>query len=92
MPCPIIVRNGPLIVHVDAGKTYFWCACGLSKQQPFCDGTHAGSGFGPVAFMPARSGEVGLCGCKLSTKAPHCDGAHKQLREVSHDTMHGIPE
>jgi CDGSH-type Zn-finger protein len=92
MACPIIVRNGPLIVHVDAGKTYFWCACGQSKLQPFCDGTHAGSGLGPIAYMPARSGEVGLCGCKLSTKAPHCDGAHKRSREVDDAATDGVAE
>ncbi len=79
-------------MHVDAGKTYFWCACGQSKQQPFCDGSHAGTGFGPVAYMPANTGNMGLCGCKLSTKAPRCDGAHKRLREVDDDNTDDVPE
>ncbi len=92
MSLPIIAHNGPFVVRVDAGKTYFWCACGQSKQQPFCDGTHAGSGFGPIAYMPAKSGQVGLCGCKLSTNAPHCDGAHKRLREVDDETTDGFLE
>ncbi len=92
MSLPIIARKGPYFVHVDAGKTYFWCACGQSRQQPFCDGSHAGTGFGPVAYMPANTGNMGLCGCKLSTKAPRCDGAHKRLREVDDDNTDGVPE
>ena len=92
MTLPVIARKGPYFAHVDAGKTYFWCACGQSKQQPFCDGSHAGSGFGPVAYMPTTTAQVGLCGCKHSTKAPHCDGAHKRMREVNDDTKDDFPE
>jgi CDGSH-type Zn-finger protein len=92
MARPIIARNGPYFVHVDAGRTYFWCSCGKSKQQPFCDGTHAGSGFGPVAYMPARTGQIELCGCKHSTKAPRCDGAHQRMREDNDDPTDGLPE
>jgi len=92
MPHPISARKGPYFVDVEAGKTYFWCACGKSKQQPFCDGTHVGSGFGPVAYMPAKTGLVGLCGCKHSTKAPRCDDAHKRMREDNDGTTNGFPE
>ena len=92
MDSPIPAQKEPYNVTVEAGKRYFWCACGQSKQQPFCDGTHAGSGFGPVAYMPARSGQIGLCGCKLSTKAPHCDGAHTRLREVDDAATDSVAE
>jgi CDGSH-type Zn-finger protein len=65
--------------ELKAGGRYFWCSCGRSKQQPFCDGSHAGTGFAPVAFTAARDEEVILCGCKQTGSAPFCDGSHSSL-------------
>ena len=64
---------------VEAGKSYWWCACGLSRSQPFCDGSHKGSGLAPVKWDAAESKTVYFCGCKRSGQAPLCDGAHKAL-------------
>ena len=76
---PIIAGRAPLAVDVEAGKTYYWCACGRSAQQPFCDGSHKGSEFAPMAFTAERTGIVYFCTCKRSQKAPLCDGTHKSL-------------
>lgn len=64
---------------VEAGKSYWWCSCGQSKNQPFCDGSHKGSEFSPVKWDATESKTVYFCGCKQSGKAPLCDGAHKNL-------------
>jgi len=69
---------GPYCVELEQGKTYFWCRCGRSKRQPFCDGSHHGSGMEPVRFDAERSEAAWLCGCKRSAAAPMCDGSHKQ--------------
>jgi CDGSH-type Zn-finger protein len=66
-------------VAVEAGKSYWWCSCGQSKNQPFCDGSHKGSEFAPVKWDATESKTVYFCGCKQSGKAPLCDGAHKSL-------------
>ncbi|MEI6682099.1 MAG: CDGSH iron-sulfur domain-containing protein [Bacteroidota bacterium] len=76
---PTIARKGPYAVEVEAGKAYYWCACGQSKNQPFCDGSHKGSGFTPVSHTPAESGTAYFCGCKHSKTKPLCDGSHHQL-------------
>jgi CDGSH-type Zn-finger protein len=61
---------------------YFWCACGKSQKQPFCDGSHAGGEFTPIAFTVTRkSGTLWLCGCKHSRHRPFCDGAHNKLSQ-----------
>ena len=62
---------------LEAGKDYWWCACGMSKNQPFCDGSHKGSGFSPMKYTPEKSGDYWLCACKHSSKKPLCDGTHK---------------
>ncbi len=80
---PAIASRTPFAVDVEAGKTYWWCACGRSKSQPFCDGSHKGSGFAPVEFMPARTERVWFCGCKRSAGRPLCDGSHKRLPAVA---------
>jgi len=72
-------RKEPHAVEVVSGKTYYWCACGLSKKQPFCDGTHKGTEFSPVTFTPEKDKTVFLCGCRRSAKAPFCDGTHGKL-------------
>ena len=75
-----IAQKEPIPVRVEAGKEYYWCACGLSKSQPFCDGSHKTEGkFSPIAWTAPKSGEKWFCGCKQSSTAPFCDGTHKSL-------------
>lgn len=76
---PIIAQKSPFAVEVEAGKTYFWCACGRSSRQPFCDGSHKGTGLSPNKFTAEESRRVFFCGCKQSARAPLCDGTHKAL-------------
>ena len=76
---PNIAQKTPFAVDVEAGKTYFWCACGESKNQPFCDGSHKGSDFNPIKWTAEAAKTVYFCGCKHSAKAPLCDGSHKAL-------------
>lgn len=70
--------DAPVAVDVEEGKAYFWCACGRSKSQPFCDGAHAGSGLSPVRFDASESTTLYFCTCKATVKQPFCDGSHKQ--------------
>lgn len=79
MTAPIPAQKAPYKVSVEAGKKYFWCACGRSKKQPFCDGSHAGTGLAPVAYEATASKEVFFCGCKASGRRPLCDGSHAGL-------------
>ena len=76
---PAMPKSAPFKVEVVSGETYFWCACGLSASQPFCDGSHKGSGFAPVKFAAEADGPVFFCGCKRSNNKPVCDGSHKSL-------------
>ena len=76
---PLIAQKASYRIDVEAGKSYWWCACGKSASQPFCDGSHKGTGFAPVEFKADAAGPVGFCGCKRSAKAPRCDGTHKTL-------------
>jgi len=79
MSDPIIVQKAPMPVNVEAGKTYYWCSCGQSKNQPFCDGSHKGSDFTPVAYKAEKDGPVYFCGCKHSKNGALCDGSHSKL-------------
>jgi CDGSH-type Zn-finger protein len=79
MEQPLIAQKSPYQVDVVAGKSYFWCACGRSKNQPFCDGSHKGTGLTPVQFKAEESKTVWLCGCKQTKARPNCDGTHKGL-------------
>lgn len=81
MDKPVIAGRGPARVQLDAGETYYWCRCGRSKNQPFCDGSHRGTSFKPLAFKAEESGEAFLCQCKHTGKPPYCDGSHKRLPE-----------
>ncbi|MGA7340885.1 MAG: CDGSH iron-sulfur domain-containing protein [Terracidiphilus sp.] len=76
---PVIAQKGPYEVEVEAGQTYLWCACGRSANQPFCDGSHAGTGLTPVKLEVKESGIVFLCGCKQTGDRPYCDGTHEGL-------------
>ena len=79
MTDPVIAQRASYPVEVTEGETYAWCACGMSKNQPFCDGSHAGTSFSPVVFVAEKSKKMWLCGCKHSKKAPMCDGTHSNL-------------
>ncbi|MDO6515174.1 CDGSH iron-sulfur domain-containing protein [Neptuniibacter sp. 2_MG-2023] len=70
--------NSPIKTALQAGKTYAWCACGRSMKQPFCDGSHQGTGIDPVIFTAEVEGDVWLCLCKKANTAPTCDGSHKK--------------
>lgn len=76
---PIIAQKAPYPVEVEAGKSYFWCACGKSAKQPFCDGSHKVTSITPVKYTAEESKTVYFCGCKQSSKSPLCDGTHKAL-------------
>ena len=74
-----IAQKAPYAVAVAAGKEYYWCACGRSAHQPFCDGSHKGSGIEPVRFVADESKTAWLCGCKATHNQPYCDGTHMSL-------------
>ena len=76
---PVIAQKAPFPVEVTAGKTYFWCACGKSQKQPFCDGSHKDTGFQPQKWTAEKDGKVFFCGCKASQRQPLCDGSHNKL-------------
>ena len=79
MTAPIVAQKAPYPVDVTAGETYYWCACGRSKTQPFCDGAHQGSGLEPQAYTAKETGKAYFCGCKASGAGPLCDGSHSKL-------------
>lgn len=76
MTIPIRAADAPCAVNVEKGKDYYWCACGQSKSQPFCDGSHKGTNFSPVKYHAGESETVYFCGCKQTASQPLCDGSH----------------
>lgn len=76
---PTIAQKAPYPVEVEAGKTYFWCRCGKSSRQPFCDGSHKDTGFSPLKWQAPETRRVFFCGCKHSSTAPICDGSHNRI-------------
>lgn len=79
MADPIVAQTSPYGVEVEAGKNYFWCACGKSTKQPFCDGSHQDTEFLPVKYEATESRKIFFCGCKHSKDVPLCDGSHNTL-------------
>ena len=73
-----IAAKEPAVRTLEPG-TYYWCSCGRSQNQPFCDGSHEGTGFEPVAFEINELQQVALCQCKRTGTPPFCDGSHKNL-------------
>lgn len=78
----IVADNKPAKVSLTKGEEYYFCACGQSKNQPFCDGSHAGTEFTPQSFIAEQDGEAYLCACKQSANKPYCDGTHQQFTEA----------
>jgi CDGSH iron-sulfur domain-containing protein 3 len=76
---PVVASRMPYVVEVEKGKSYWWCACGRSRSQPYCDGSHQGTGLTPVQFTATGNEKIWLCGCKHSKRVPLCDGSHNKL-------------
>jgi CDGSH-type Zn-finger protein/mannose-6-phosphate isomerase-like protein (cupin superfamily) len=82
MAGPAIAQRKPCLVQLEEGKTYFWCACGLSQNQPFCDGSHKATEFEPLKWVADESGEKLFCACKQTAGRPFCDGSHNRLSDT----------
>jgi len=76
---PTIAGRAPMPITVEAGKSYYWCSCGKSASQPFCDGSHQGSNFTPLEYTAQKDGQVWFCTCKHTKHPPLCDGGHKHV-------------
>ncbi len=74
-----IADSKPIMVDLKSGKSHAWCACGHSSKQPWCDGSHKGTGISPIIFKPEESKKAAMCMCKHTNNAPHCDGSHAKL-------------
>jgi CDGSH iron-sulfur domain-containing protein 3 len=72
----IIAQKGPYQVELKEGQAYFYCRCGRSAKQPFCDGSHKDTGIEPMRFVAPSSGVFNICGCKATDDEPFCDGSH----------------
>ena len=76
---PVVAKKGPYVVELEADKSYYWCSCGRSTSQPFCDGAHKGTIFEGLKFSVDKTKKAGLCGCKHTKNAPFCDRQHSNL-------------
>jgi CDGSH-type Zn-finger protein len=76
---PTVADTKPIAVNLKAGEEYYFCTCGKSASQPFCDGSHKGTGFSPKPFTAEQDGEAWLCQCKQTGTPPYCDGSHKKV-------------
>jgi len=76
---PVVAGKAPIKIAVEEGKDYWWCSCGKSAKQPFCDGSHKGTSFTPMKYTAEKTGDAWFCACKGTAKAPLCDGTHKKL-------------
>jgi CDGSH-type Zn-finger protein len=76
---PLIAGKAPIAARLDSGKEYYWCTCGRSQRQPFCDGSHKATTLTPLPFRVAQPGEKYLCVCKQTNNPPYCDGSHKKI-------------
>ncbi len=76
---PIVAATSPFPVEVEAGKSYFWCTCGRSASQPFCDGSHKDTSLVPMKYEATESKTLFFCGCKATSNSPLCDGTHAKL-------------
>jgi len=97
MSHPVVAADFPKAVELNEGEEYHWCACGRSKNQPFCDGSHRNTGFTPVAFKAESSDKAFLCMCKHTKNPPYCDGSHKSLpkegeQSVQIEAVQATPE
>ena len=80
MENPVSPQKAPYKVKVEKDKTYFWCSCGLSRKQPFCDSSHSkDKKFKPVKYIASNDKVVFFCGCKITKHTPFCDGSHSKL-------------
>jgi CDGSH-type Zn-finger protein len=77
----IIADNKPISVQLKKDQKYYFCACGRSKKQPFCDGSHKGTLLSPIYMVADKDGEAWLCACKQSKNQPYCDGSHQQITD-----------
>lgn len=78
MEKPVIAQKSPYVLENDPGN-FFWCSCGKSSKQPYCDGSHKGSEFRPLKATLAEKGKKAWCGCKNTSTPPFCDGSHSKL-------------
>jgi pyruvate oxidase len=90
MADPYIADTRPKPVELKAGDTVWWCTCGRSKSQPFCDGSHQGTEFTPMEYTADKDGKVFFCQCKRTGQAPLCDGSHKDISQDELDAQDGL--
>ncbi|MEE8412303.1 MAG: CDGSH iron-sulfur domain-containing protein [Acidobacteriota bacterium] len=79
MSDPIVADTRPEVLELEPGRTYHWCRCGRSKDQPWCDGSHQGTGIEPIEFTVETHKNYALCKCKKTAESPFCDGTHSSL-------------